>query len=283
MSHHIEPRSVCSYLAGIVSEREPSYPSVRPNRYSPLVVRTLKGSMCQFSGPVHQKSPLTRDHLKLVYDHLPRPLFHDNLLFLTMLFVGFFGLLRLGELVQQDTSSLRSASKISWRHDVHLDSTFFSFSIPQSKTDVVFEGDQVVIQKSTTAPNPFALFHKYLVSRDSHFALFPQLWLCSLVSRNSHFALFPQLWLRSDGSVPSRSWFLSRLHSVFPHSIGGHSMHAGGTASLAAAGVPPSQIQAIGRWRSDTFEHYICRHPTLLQAVLFHSWSIHDPPFANVS
>ena len=184
---------------------------------------------------------------------------------LAMLFFGFFGLLRLGELVQPDTSSLRSTSKISWRHDVHLDSTFFSFSIPQSKTDVGFEGNQVVIQKSTTAPDPFALFHKYRVSRDSHFAL------------------FPQLWLHSDGSVPSRSWFLSRLHSVFPRSIGGHSMRAGGATSLAAAGVPPSQIQAIGRWRTDTFERYIRHHPTLLQAVLFHGRSIHDPPFANVS
>ena len=45
MSHHIEPCSVCSYLAGIVCELEPSYSSVRQNRYSPLVVRTLKGSM----------------------------------------------------------------------------------------------------------------------------------------------------------------------------------------------------------------------------------------------
>ena len=60
-------------------------------------------------------------------------------------------------------------------------------------------------------------------------------------------------------------------------------MRAGGATSLAAAGVPTSQIQAIGRWTSDTFEHYIHRHPTLLQAVLFHGRSIHDPPFANIS
>ena len=37
----------------------------------------------------------------------------------------------------------------------------------------MFEGDQVIIQKSTTAPDLFALFHKYLVSRDSNFPLFP--------------------------------------------------------------------------------------------------------------
>ena len=160
MSHHIEPRSVRSYLAGIVCELEPSYPSVRQNPFSPLVVRTLKGSMRRFSNPVQQKSPLTRDDLRHVFNHLPRPLTHDNLLFLTML----FGLLRLGELVQPDTCSVRSAAKTSWRHDVCLDSTSFSFIILQSKTDAMFEGDQVVIQKSTTAPDPSAVFRKYLRS-----------------------------------------------------------------------------------------------------------------------
>jgi hypothetical protein len=141
MSHHIEPHSVHSDITGIVSELEPSYPYVRPNRYSPLVVRTLKGSMRRFSNPVHQKSPLTQDDLKHVYDYLPGPLSHDNLLFLSILFVGFSGLLHLGELVQPDTCSLHSTSKISWRHDVHLEVTFFSFCIPQFKTDVMFEGD----------------------------------------------------------------------------------------------------------------------------------------------
>ena len=264
MSHHIEPHSVCSYLAGIVSELEPSYPCVQPNKYSPLVVQTLKRSMRHFSAPLQQKAPLTRDDLKHVYQHLPRPLSHDNLLFLTMLLVGFFGLLRLGELVQPDSSSLHIMSKISLRHDVHLDAAHLSFAIPQSKTDVSFEGDQVVIQKSPSASDPYSHFCRYLVSQD---ILFP---------------LFPQLWPRSNGPLPSRSWFLSRLHSFFPCSIGGHFIYAGGATSLAAAGVPPSQIQAIGRWRSDTFECYIHCHPTLLQAVLFHGQSIHDPLFADV-
>ena len=182
-----------------------------------------------------------------------------------MLLVGFFGLLCLGELVQPDTSSYCSTEKTSWRHDVCLNSTSFSLIIPQSKTDAMFEGDQVVIQRSTTAPDSFVVFDKYLRSCD---LLFP---------------LFPQLWLHSDGSVLSWSWVLSRLHVLFPCSIGGHSMHGGGTTSLAAAGVPPSQIQVIGQWRSDTFECYIRHHPTLLQAVLFHGQSIHDPLFANVS
>ena len=74
MLSHIEHRSVPSYLAGIVCELKPSYRSVYQNQYSPLLVCTLKGSMRHFSNPVQQKSPLSRDDLKHVYNHLPRPL-----------------------------------------------------------------------------------------------------------------------------------------------------------------------------------------------------------------
>ena len=92
----------------------------------------------------------------------------------------------------------------------------------------MFEGNQVVTQKSTTAPDPFVIFHKYVRSHDS---LLP---------------LFPQLWLHSDSCVPPQPWLLSRLHVFFPHSTGGHSMHAGSATSLTAAVVPPSQIQTMG-------------------------------------
>ena len=96
---------------------------------------------------------------KLVYQHLPHPLSHDHLLFVTILLVGFFGLLHFGELVQPDMPHLRSISKISWRHDVQLSATSLSFSIPRSKTDHFFEGDRVVIQKSSLAlDDPLALF-----------------------------------------------------------------------------------------------------------------------------
>ena len=106
MVHHIEPRSVRTYLTGIVSELEPFYPSVRDARNSSLVSRTLRGAMRCFSQPMCQKIPLTRDDLCHVHDALPQPLAHDDLLFLSLLFTGFFGLLRLGELVQSDSSSL---------------------------------------------------------------------------------------------------------------------------------------------------------------------------------
>ena len=45
MSHHIDPKSVSSYLSGICQQLEPYFPNVRPSRHSPLVDRTLKGCL----------------------------------------------------------------------------------------------------------------------------------------------------------------------------------------------------------------------------------------------
>jgi len=180
----------------------------------------------------------------------------------SLLFTGFFSLLRLDKLIQSDNWTLQTSAHLSWRHAVRLEVNLYLFTIPHSITNSFFEGNEIVIQKCAAKPDPFILFQRYLNSHDMSFPLFPSLWLCS------------------DSSVPTHSWFLHRLYLFFPRSIGGHSMCADGATSLAAAGVPPSQIQAIGRWKLDTFEWYIWHHPTLLQAVLFHGRSVHEPPFA---
>ena len=76
--------------------------------------------------------------------------------------------------------------------------------------------------------------------------------------------------------------FVSPL-SPFPPSIGGHSMRSSGATSLATAGVPSAQIQAIGRWTSPTWQRYIRKHPVLLQSLLFHGRPLHASPFASLS
>lgn len=267
MSHHIQPRSVRAYLSGIVSHLEAFYPNVKQNRETRLVTRTLQGCFRRFSSPVRQKEPLTRAHLLSISASLPRPFTFDDLLFLSQLSLGFFALLRLGELVIPDNSHLRDPFKVPLRHNASVaplgDS--FRFLLPRDKSDSRFEGNAVFVQRSTIPPDPVDLFSRYLSARD---LLFP---------------LSPHLWVRRDGSPPTRSWFITRLHTFLPSSFSGHSMRAGGATSLAAAGVAPSQIQAIGRWHSDTWERYIRRHPTLLQALLFHGRPIHEPPFASVA
>ena len=72
--------------------------------------------------------------------------------------------------------------------------------------------------------------------------------MLSYVTLRDHlFPLHPTLWLRENGTVPSRSWFLSKLRTFFSSEIAGHSMRAGGATALAQAGASPEIIKAAGR------------------------------------
>ncbi|KAG2738749.1 hypothetical protein P692DRAFT_201675228, partial [Suillus brevipes Sb2] len=225
MCQHIQPRSVECYLSGIVSQLEPYFPSVRSIRQSQLVKRSLQGSARRFSRPSNRKQPLLREDLVRVVRFLPRPRSFDDHLWLAQLLSGFFGLMRLGELVWPDVLELQDYAKLSLRHSVHVDEHHFSFLLPWDKADIHFEGNQVLIQRSAGEDDPLAPFVSYLGMRDLKFPL------------------QPFLWLRASGSPPTRGWFMRRLRAFFPSSIGGHSMRAGGATSLAAASVPPASIQ----------------------------------------
>jgi len=67
--------------------------------------------------------------------------------------------------------------------------------------------------------DPLRLFRKYVNARDN---FFPH---------------HPHLWLGSDGTIPTRAWFMRYLRRFFPPTISGHSMRAGGATALAASGV----------------------------------------------
>jgi hypothetical protein len=82
------------------------------------------------------------------------------------------------------------------------------------------------------------------------------------------FRAHPELWLRSDGTIPTCSWFINHLHRFFPNSITGQSMRAGGATALTEAGIAPTLIQTAGRWTTDTFNRYVRKSPFLFEALL---------------
>jgi hypothetical protein len=252
MSHHIEPRSVNTYLSGICQQLEPYFPNVRPARHSPLVERTMKGCLRLHGSAVTRKRALTFSDLFLVLAKLAHSKRHDDLLFIAMLLTGFFALLRLGELTFPNSVKLRNWRKITKRSSVLLSPDQYEFHLPSHKADPFFEGNHVIVKSSQYCDiNPLEFFISYLSSRDS---LFP---------------LASPLWLTSKGSVPTRQFFISRLRLFFERDIAGQSMRAGGATSLAENGVPPSLIQFMGRWSSDAFFIYIRKSPVLIQALLY--------------
>jgi len=255
MSSYIRPSSVDSYLSGICNKLEEEYPVVRSVRTSRLVQRTLAGCKRRFSHPIKRKEPLSREDLHTAFLRFHESRVHDDILFLAQLYFGFETLQRLGELVWPDATNFQSYNRVPMRHTVHFRDTSVSYTLPLSKTDRFGHGSQVLVRQSQFEDDCLNLFTRYLQSRDS---LFPH---------------YPELWLRSNGQIPTRSWFNSRFQQIFVNrGFSGHSMRAGGATALALAGVPPPLIQAAGRWSSDEFAKYIRIHPFILQAL------IHDSP-----
>ncbi|KAF8809076.1 hypothetical protein BYT27DRAFT_7232446 [Phlegmacium glaucopus] len=135
---------------------------------------------------------------------------------------------------------------------VYIGYSHYEFNLPSHKADHFFEGNKIIVKQPPFSQiNTLSYFKCYITNRDS---LFP---------------LSSPLWLMSDGSVPNHQFFISRLHSFFSRNIGGYSMRAGRATSLAKHGVPPSIIQPMGRWSSDTFIIYIRRNPVHIQALLY--------------
>jgi hypothetical protein len=251
MSHHINPSSVDSYLSGICSLLEPYFPNIRACRSSPLVSKTLTGCKRIHGSATKRKSPVTRADIARVVSIYTTRTSHDDALFVAQLLIGFAALLRLGELTIPDNASLRNSRKQSPRHMATVSPDVVSFLLPAHKADRFFEGNKIIVCRRHDTTDPHRTFVTYLRSRDR---LHPY---------------HPQLWLLNDGTAPTPSWFLKRLHEHFPKDFAGQSLRAGGATDLAERGAMPHIIQAAGRWASNAFQVYIRKNPFLLQAMLY--------------
>jgi hypothetical protein len=251
MCHHISPRSVSTYLSGLVSQLQPFFPDIKAARHSRVVRQTLQGCHKMLAQPTKRKRALMPSDVHLVLRHYETSTLHDDLLFLTLFLTAFFALMRLGELVFSDDRFVHDWKKISRRSSVRFLDDSYSFILPAHKADRLFDGSRVLVCGDKFSFPSLFHFRRYLSSRDT---LFP---------------LASPLWLTSDGSVPTRSFFIRRLRSFFPSDIAGQSLRAGGATMLADLGVSPHIIQAAGRWSSEAFRIYIRKNPFLLHNLLF--------------
>jgi len=112
MSHHISPRSVTTYLSGIIQQLEPFYPTIRDIRNSKLVQHTLQGCLKICAQPTRRKRALSISELSSVLAHYANTSpSHDDLLFVAMLLTGFFSLMRLGEMAFPDDKKIQDWRK----------------------------------------------------------------------------------------------------------------------------------------------------------------------------
>jgi hypothetical protein len=195
----------------------------------------------------------TRPHVTVdqVLHHFADSIHHDDKLFLSMFLMAFFALLRIGELVFPDNRTIRDWRKISRRSTVEMHADRYEFILPSHKADRTFEGSRILVSGEKFSCPTLLHFQRYLDSRDAKFPL------------------ASPLWLTSAGTVPTRTFFISRLRSFFPAAVAGQSLRAGGATMLAEMGASPLIIQAAGRWSSEAFRIYVRKNPFLLHSLLF--------------
>jgi len=251
MSHHIKPNSVTTYLSGICQQLKPYFPNIRSACNSTLVHCTLQGCRCCHAVPTSRKCALTLGDLETVINALGNSMDYDDCLFIAQLLTGFFALFHLGEMTYPDNPELCDPRKVTKCNSVWLSDTSFQFFLPGHKANRFFEGNRIIVWKNHRIFDPHKFFTAYLC-----------IW-------DDKFPLSSPLWLKSEGVVPTHSFFIKRLHRFFNSDTARQSLQAGGTTSLAENGVPPSIIQAIGRWASNAFKIYIWKNPVLIQVLLF--------------
>lgn len=243
VSREIQPKSVNTYLSGISYHFNHSYPEVNINRLSAKVRDTMKGCQKSFSKPTVRANAMELRDLEIAADFFKNTF--DDLLFNTILTIGFYGLHRLGELVESDREELKDDRRLikRWSLKILGVEEFASYSLPCSKTDTAFAGTLVIIPaKPKQKVCPLQTLMRYVVIRDTAFPV------------------NPFLLVRANGFIPSRNWFMKRLYQVFGCERSGHSLRSGGATAYAQAGVRMEVIQQMGRWKSDAFETYIPGH-----------------------
>ena len=258
----ISPRTISSYLSGVANTLEPYFPDVRKHRRHPFVIKTLRGAEKLDGRPITRKRALDDDDLMLLIQRFDMTVDHDTLLFLAICFTLYHGVMRLGECTQPDSTSHQNWRKMTRRRTVklvaHDNIDTFEFLLPAHKGDPLFHGNLVVIQSRAGLLDPKRIFLRYLASRDTH---------CGIL---------PNLWSKRDGTIPTRSWFMANLRSIFPNDVGGHSFRSGSATRLALMGVPDDKIKAIGRWSSEAFRIYIRKNPVVLMALVSRKGSLFD-------
>lgn len=198
MCHYIKPVPVNSYLSGVVSGLESYFPKVRAYHLAPNVCAVLTGMKQSKAYHRQRTHALTRADFRTLCTALGNSHLHNNLLFLSQVLSGVNGLLRSGELTQPNKPSICDLQKTTLRSSAIWRPHSYGFDLITSKTDKTYEGFRIIIMECAVGPDPLFYFSKYFRSRDSIH--------CGK----------PALWIKANGTVPTYSWFVTRLKSFFP-------------------------------------------------------------------
>lgn len=250
----ISPTTLLSYLSALSDKHASMSISWNHVRYDPSITRTLSLIKRSYTHkPTKKAEIITRTHLRKINSQkLPDDF--DTLLFRAIAFAAFYGLARLGELIQ---ASSNPTPNTLYLKNITIQSEAnppcILIHLPIAKTRNSAFPDILVVHKSFDDICPVQVISTYMKAR-----------LATNLRNDAQF-----LFAHKDGSLVNKRWFLHKLNTMFPQKhLSGHGFRAGGTTELIQRGLPPHMVQLAGRWSSDTFEEYIRRHPLVLNAYM---------------
>lgn len=174
---------------------------------------------------------------------------YNQLLLVTMMTIGLFGLMRSGELCWPNEPEAQSWTKIVFRSGVTQGEDWVGLRLKFMKNDRFYQGSDVFVKARNDGADPVAIFRRYLAARDAR--------------HHAH----PALFLLESGNVPTRSWFIPSLKLALGDDLSGHSFRAGGATLMAMEGFSEDQIRKAGRWKSEAFRLYIRNNELLSYAL----------------
>lgn len=243
LAHTMSVSSISTYIAAIKHcHTANGFKPLPPSHQLPLIIKGIRRTQYQR----HSRRPITHSILRRIVKHLnwyfPAPL-HDRLMLAAATSLAFHGLLRVSEFTAPSSTTYQPHRTLRWSDISFPSSHSLKILIRTSKTDQAARGQQVLLGCSKSSTCPVLLLQHY-------------------TAQCHHKVKQKALFHFQSGHLLTRQSFSDALRqcliaaNVNPNHYSTHSLRIGGATTAAAAGVHPTLIKELGRWRSDCYQRY---------------------------
>ena len=248
-SRNLSYPTIKVYLDGIRSLHVVSGHNVTfHSQLTPCLHQVLKGIRKEKAStlPSRLRRPITRDFiLKIKVALLKSPHSYHNIMMWTACCLAFFGFLHSSEFTIPTQSGYDPEVHLSPK-DVAVDNRakplMLKVIIKQSKTDPFRQKETLCLGKTDSQLCPVDALLPYMAVRGNQEG---------------------PLFIMADGRRLTRQLFSDSLDNILASlsldsdEYNTHSFRIEAATSASEAGIPDSTIMMLGRWQSNTYQHYI--------------------------
>lgn len=238
--------SVRSYLYSLAAEiRYRGGKNIMSKECNWFIHATMKHFRLSLgSAPIMYRRPLTIDMLNKLLTSIDLSDF-DNRVFATMLSVGVYCLMRIGEICSSKSGKV---VKFIRNQDIKWTLKGIGIALWSTKTDLEKKGvKKWIVKLPNVAFSPFEMMRRLKLVKLNCVKLDEPFFALSSGRAVSKFML-----------VKFLKTHLARVYpGINPKEWSGISLRKGGATSALRAGVAEDIIQKLGNWKSDAYKNYI--------------------------